>query len=95
MRSSDLTPEETGVLRTLGSRLARARIELVTVLLGTATHEVEEPQRPEEVTGPCWILEDDSRGRGVRLPENRPIRVLSAEELAEELMAAEKVISLP
>lgn len=95
VRSVGASPEERDVVRALAEQLAPEGIDLVSVLLGEACHEVERAAGVPSLPGRCWILEDDARGRGVRPTPGRGTRVLSYDELAEEIMSADRVISLP
>lgn len=95
VRSSEISAEEAGVLTALEARLAGLGVELVTVLLGTASHGAEAPPDPGGDGGPQWVLEEDARGRGLRPSGSRPLRIISHEELVDAIMMAEQVISLP
>ena len=77
----------------LAARLSARGIELGTVLLGTAAYEGERADGdPSLRTGPVLLFDEDARGRGVHPSPVRGIRCVSAHELVEDLMAAERVV---
>ncbi len=95
VRSGPIAPEEEGILAALVGEAAGRGAELVTVLMGTAAYEAEGPAtRGAALPGTVWILEDDHRGRGLRVPPGGTARPVSPDELVEGVMTAEKVISL-
>ena len=94
VRSVGPVPEEEGVLSALAAEAVREGAELVTVLLGTAAYEVEQlPLEGRPRFGTVWVLEEEYRGRGIRPAAEHRVRRLSPDELVEELMSAQKVIS--
>jgi sulfur transfer complex TusBCD TusB component (DsrH family) len=96
VRQGGLLPEEQAVLGSATARLARDGIEVVTILLGTASHDVERSSSdPGVLAGPCWVLADDLEGRGICPHPDRSVRVMSTEEFVDEVMGAEKVIQFP
>lgn len=94
VRTGALVPEEEGVLASLASVAARAGVELVTVLIGTAAYDAERAPAPVGPgPGVVWVLEEDHDGRGIRPPSEGALRSVSSDELVEALLSAEKVIS--
>ena len=93
VRSAPLGPEEEGVLVALAARLSARGIELGTVLTGTASYEAERSDgansRPSR---PVFLLDEETRGRGLRPSPEGGVRPTSIDELVEALMAAERVI---
>ncbi len=95
VRQGPLAPEERRVLAALPRAAAAEGKEIVAVLLGSASYDAESP---DPTFGPGveeWVLEEDAVGRGIRRPADRPGRTVSYDELAEAILAAERVIQLP
>jgi hypothetical protein len=95
VRQGPLAPEERRVLHAVRQRLSREGHEFVTVLLGSSTYDADAPVSGPDGPGEEWILEDDARGRAIRRPNRRPGRTVTAEELVQAIMTAEKVIQFP
>ncbi len=97
IQTGPLGPEERSVTAAVARRLAAAGQEVVLVLLGSASYDAEDVSllSARGATPACWVVDDDARGRGLRLPPEGTVRVVTAAELVEGLMAAERVIQLP
>ncbi len=95
MVRTDAPPaEEIPILDQLGRRLADEGIELVSVYLGSGSYEAERPGGSTAPRGPRWVLAEDAAGRGLAVPPDDAVRVLTPEELMVEIMAAERVVSM-
>ncbi len=94
VRSQELHEEEAAVLEALRHRLEREGIEVIDVLFGSASTAAESADLRSTASRSCWVLEDDVRGRGLRIDRDRSVRVVSSDELVAELMSSEKVIGL-
>lgn len=96
VRQGSVAAEELEVIRALGEIL-RDRGEMVaTVLLGSASYEAETPAPDDDPAGERWVLEDDARGRGLRLPSGPGgVRSVSPAELVRASFGAKGVIQLP
>lgn len=95
VRSQRSEKASHAILDALERRVRREGIELVEVLLGEASLEVEDPIDGSSPPRPCWLLEEDARGRGVHPDPGRAPRVVTKEELALALMSSERVVTLP
>jgi sulfur transfer complex TusBCD TusB component (DsrH family) len=95
VRQGPLTPEERDVLNAVQRRLSDRRRELVTVLLGSSSYEADSGTAGPQGLGEQWLLEEDARGRGIRNAASGTVRSVTAEELVEAIMSAEKVIQFP
>lgn len=96
VRNASLSEDERAVVAELGRRATALGRRPVTVLLGSAAAEAElAPAGGDRARSALWVLEDDARGRGLRLAPDGPVRVVSREEFVASLMSAEKVVQLP
>ncbi len=95
VRSGPLSVEEAGVLREVVREAREIEREVVEVLTGTAAYDAERSASAPTVPDvPCWVLEADRSGRGLRLPPGALGRTVTYPELVEALMSAEKVVQL-
>ncbi len=92
VRQSPLAPEEQQVLAALRVLAAERGSQLVEVLLGNASYEVEDAH-PEG--GEFLLLEEDRKGRGLVIPSGVDARAVSEEELVRQLFTSPKVIQFP
>ncbi len=97
VRTAPLAVEEAAVLTTLRRKWAQQGKRVVEVLLGSASYDSEVPleQAAPAVPSVRWVLEDDAKGRGLRLPPSPAVQVVSAVALVDAVMDAEVVVQLP
>jgi hypothetical protein len=96
VRTSPGENEERTVLAEVVRRLTADGIEVVVALIGSAAYSVEREEAPPPGSHVhYWVLEDDARGRGLRLAPSGGVRIVSTDEFVEGLMASERVVQFP